>query len=167
MDVLILNRTDSTIYLPACLDGSSLKLRYPAANIEILNGRKRTVRFCPMFNPLVSRQIRKLEPNECFNPIDAYTVEIKSYPADSILCRVDQERVSIEKFWTPKGLDLENYLLPGKYELQFTYNTKRDSGVLSGWNIVPDWSDVNLDFFDRIPEVEIKSNIVTLTYKIF
>lgn len=167
LDVLIVNKTDSVIYLPGCLDGSSFKLRYPVANVEILNKEPRRRQFCPTVNPLTSQEIRRLEPGECFNPIHSYMIETRIFQADSFLFTKEHQMVTINDFWPPESLDADNYLLPGKYQLQFSYSTKKDTNVIMGWNIHPHFSDVDSSFCNKIPEIELKSNIVTLIYRIF
>src|SRR5690554_5345536 len=37
LEVLIINKTDSTIYLPGCLDGSDIRTRLPYCDFLVLN----------------------------------------------------------------------------------------------------------------------------------
>lgn len=163
IDVLIINRTDSTIYLPNSLDGSSDRTRLPYCDIEILNSKKRKGFIDVMPNPLVENDLQLLRPNECFNPISNYKLDIQIYQPDSILFFKPNTITQLTGAWLPQGLNASNYLIPKNYKIQFAYSTK-DSTTIRGWNVCKDF---NLNKLDSVPRINIKSNAVTLKYRLF
>jgi len=165
IDVLIINRTDKTIYLPNSLDGSSDLTRLPYCDIEILNSRKRGGFIDIMPNPLVENDLQLLRPNECFNPLNNYKLDIKIYQPDSVLFFKPDTRIRLTDLWLPNGLNARNYLIPKNYKIQFVYSTK--DSTFRGWNVSEHHTDFNLDKLDSIPEISIKSNIVILKYRLF
>ena len=165
INVLIINKTDSTIYLPNCLDGSSDMTRLPYCDIEILNmnTRKWGKEFVDVMpNSLVEYDLQLLRPNEYFNPLD-YKIDITKSEPDSMFFFKTQTISQLTGNWLPSGLDAKNYLLPKNYKIQFVYNTK-DTSTIRGWNTHRHFS---LDKLDSIPKISIKSNIVTLKYRLF
>ena len=166
IDVLIINRTDSTIYLPNSLDGSSDRTRLPYCDIEILNSKKRYGFIDVMPNCLVESDLQLLRPNECFNPINNYKLDIEIYQPDSIFFFKPYTATQLTGAWRPKGLDVRNYLMPKNYKIQFVYSTK-DSTTIRGWNDCEHFADFNLNKLDSVPKISIKSNVVTLKYRLF
>jgi hypothetical protein len=167
VSVLIINRTDSIIYLPNCLDGSSDRTRLPFCDIEILN--MNTSKWGRQFidvmpNPLIENDLQLLRPNESFNPL-GYRVVIEKFEPDSILFFEPSTITKLTGNWLPKGLNARNYLLPKNYKIQFVYSTE-DTTTFRNWNIHEHFSDINLDRLDSIPKINIKSNVVTLKYRL-
>ncbi|NDV59363.1 hypothetical protein [Bacteroides sp. 519] len=168
LDVLIINKTDSTIYLPGNMDGSSYGFRLPVTDFKVLNRKPRKYGlFCPMFNPMVPDELRRVKPGECFNPFNTYRIETIHYAADSILGWDAQTLTRMKNYWPHEALDAHNFLLPGNYDIQFVYSTKKDSTVLMGLNISNEWPKEKMNILDSIPVVELKSNVVRLKYRIF
>ena len=167
LDVVILNRTDSTIYLPGYLDGSANKTRQPYSDFKILNRNVSGSRFIDVMpNPLVRGDLKRLQPNDCFNPINDYHIQIDTFPPDTLFGNQTEISISLENFWSPESLDGNNFLLPGSYDVQFVYCTIEDTTILRRWNIHENFTDFDLNLLDSIPEVDIKSNIVTLKYRL-
>ena len=167
ISVLIINRTDSIIYLPHCLDGSSDGTRLPFCDIEILN--MNTSKWGRQFidvmpNPLIANDLQLLQPNESFNPL-AYRLDIKKYEPDSILFFEHSTITQLTGNWLPRGLNAKNYLIPKNYKIQFVYSTE-DTTTFRGWNIHEHFSDFNLDRLDSIPKITIRSNVITLKYRL-
>jgi hypothetical protein len=168
INVLIIHKTDSTIYLPYCLDGSSDMTRLPYCNIEILNmhtGKWEMGFVCGVVNPLVENDLQLLRPNECFNPL-AYKLDIIKFELDSISFFESHTITQLAGNWLPSGLRAKNYLIPKNYKIQFVYDTK-DTTTTYGWNTHENFTNFNLDRLDSIPRISIKSNIVTLKYRLF
>ena len=168
INVLIINKTDSTIYLPNCLNGSSDMTRLPYCNIEILNMNtwKWGIEIIDVMpNPLVESDLQLLRPNEYFNPLDN-KIDVKKYEPDSILFFDSHTITQLTGNWLPKGLSAKNYLIPKNYKIQFVYDTK-DTTTFQGWNTHEYFTDFNMDRLDSIPKISIKSNIVTLKYRLF
>ena len=168
ISVLIINKTDSTIYLPNCLDGSSEMTRLPYCDIKILNMNtgKWWVEFMDANpNPLIESDLQMLRPNECFNPLD-YKLDIEKFDADSIIYFKSHTTIQLTGNWLPRGLSAKNYLIPKNYKIQFVYSTTATK-TIRGWNTLENFTDFNLNKLDSIPKISIKSNIVTLKYRLF
>jgi len=110
INILIINRTDSTIYLPNCLDGSSDRTRLPFCDIEILNMNtrkwgKRFIDFMP--NPLIENDLQLLGPNESFNPF-GYRLDIEKFDPDSILFFKPHSITQLTGNWLPRGIYARN-----------------------------------------------------------
>lgn len=166
IDVLIINKTDSVIYLPDCLDGSSDRTRLPYCDIKILsaNTQKWGIRFLDINpNPLVETDLQLLHPNECFDPL-RYKLHVRRYDADSIWSLKSHTTAQLTGNWLPNGLDASNYLLPKNYKIQFVYSTE-DSTTSHGWNMHC-YKNFNLSKLDSIPKISIKSNVITLRYRL-
>jgi hypothetical protein len=71
LDILVINRTDSAIYLPHSLDGSDFN-RLPYCNIHFIDKRIFTGKNFADFNNGLMKisDLHILKPNEYFNPID-------------------------------------------------------------------------------------------------
>lgn len=168
IDILIINRTDSSIYLPGCLDGSADLTRLPYCDIKVLNRKIGTRKFLDVNpNPLVKGDLQILKPNDFFNPLNRYRLQIDTLPPDTLLGSKISISTSLENYWPSPILDGKNYLIPGRYEIQFVYSTVRDTIILHDWNINKGFQDFNLNILDSIPRIKIKSNIVTLKYRLF
>ena len=162
INVLIINRTNSTIYLPNCLDGSSDNTRLPFCDIEILNmnTRKWGKQFIDVMpNPLIENDLQLLRPNESFNPL-GYRLN-----TDSILFFKPHTITQLTGNWLPRGLNARNYLIPKNYKIQFVYSTE-DSTTFRGWNAHEYFTNFDLDRLDSIPKISIRSNVVTLKYRL-
>ena len=167
ISVLIINRTDTTIYLPNCLDGSSDGTRLPFCDMEILN--MNTSKWGRQFidvmpNPLIENDLQLLRPNESFNPL-GYRLNIKKFEPDSILFFEPFTITLLTGNWLPRGLNARNYLIPQNYRIQFVYSTE-DTTSFRGWNTHEHFSDFNLDRLDSIPKITIRSNVITLKYRL-
>ena len=167
INVLIINRTDSAIYLPNCLDGSSDRTRLPFCDIKILNTNTRNwgKQFIDgMPNPLIENDLQLLRPNESFNPL-GYRLYIQKFEPDSIVffkpCAITQ----LTGHWLPRGLNARNYLIPKNYKIQFVYSTE-DTTTFRGWNTHENFTNFNLDRLDSIPKISIRSNVITLKYRL-
>ena len=164
VDVLIINRTDSTIYLPNSLDGSSNLTRLPFCDIKILN-KEKVGNFIDLNpNPIIESDLQQLRPNDCFNPIRNYKLEIMHFESDSLLFNMPYTQTQLSGPWLPNGLNAKNYLIPKNYNIQFVYSTK--DSTLHDWNIHENYTNFNLTKLDSIPRINIKSNIVTLKYRL-
>ena len=166
IDVLIINKTDSAVYLPNSLDGSSDRTRLPYCDIKILNSKKHKGFIDVTPNHLVENDLQLLRPNECFNPISNYKLDIQIYQPDSILFFKSDTVTQLTGAWLPKGLNARNYLIPKNYKIQFVYSTE-DSTTIRGWNAYEHFTDFNLNKLDSVPKISIKSNVVTLKYRLF
>ena len=169
LDVLIINSTDSTIYLPGCLDGSDISTRLPYCDFLVVNRKNRTrtnwIDVNP--NPLTNLDLQVLEPGECFNPLSEYKILTRTYERDSVLQLPQGKITELYNFWEPQSLQGGNFLIPGNYEIQFIYSTISDDKILFDWNLpVNDLNEFNIDLLDRIPRIQIRSNIVELKYRI-
>lgn len=171
LDVIIINKTDSAIYLPGNMDGSSFGLRLPATDFKVLNRNKRRKRtFCPVFNLMVPGELTRLAPGECFNPLDKYRIESQFSKADSIFGWGAHTELFLENYWSHEALEGNNFLLPGNYDMQFVYSTVRDTTNQFMFGLLIDeskWSEDKMNLLDSIPEVLLKSNVVRLKYRIF
>lgn len=171
LDVVIINKTDSVIYLPGNMDGSYLGLRLPVINFKVLNRSiKRTRMFCPMFNRMVPNELTRLAPGECFNPLDRYRIETQFHEADTLFRTKAHTFMSLENYWPHEDLEGNNFLLPGNYDLQFVYSTVRDTTDQFMFDLLieeGEWPEEKMGILDSIPEVELKSNVVRLKYRMF
>ncbi|WP_289056014.1 hypothetical protein [Carboxylicivirga marina] len=168
LDVLIINKTDSTIYLPGCLDGSDIRTRLPycdflVSNKNILKPQK-WIDVSP--NPLINLDLQKLSPNDCFNPLSDYKLKSFKINKDNALNLPETTFSQLYNFWEPQSLQGRNFLLPGNYEIQFIYSTIPDENILFDWNVsCNDFEQLNIDLIDSIPEIKIQSNTVKLKYR--
>lgn len=171
LDVVIVNKTDSVIYLPGNMDGSSLGMRLPATDFKVLNRNNRRHRmYCATFNRMVPGELTRLAPGECFNPLDRYRIEKRFHEANTVLGFDERTSFSLENYWPHEGLDGDNFLLPGSYDVQFIYSTVRDTTDRIMFGFLPgewDWPEEKMPLLDSIPQVELKSNVVRLRYGIF
>jgi hypothetical protein len=164
INVLLINKTDRTIYLPGCLDGSSIPFRLPYCDVKLLNRKKIMPRMlCGMTNPMRESDLQMLKPNECFNPLNRYWLQIETFPPDSLLNFNESVITELSNYFPPAILDGQDFLIPGEYQIQFVYSTMPDSTIFFGWNTS---ADFRLELFDSIPQISITSNIVKLKYRI-
>lgn len=166
LDLILINRTDSVIYLPGSLDGSPVMTRLPYCDFEVLNrkvNRKRFIDVNP--NPLIKEDLVRLAPNECFNAFDKKTLVIKNYGYDSLINKNVIEN-SLNNYWSPFDFGHKRILWPGIYKVRVVYSTIPNSNIFAGWNIQGLFKQ-NENYIDSIPEIEIMSNIVTLRYSLF
>ena len=168
LDVVLINRTGKRIYLPGCLDGSSDKIRLPYCDFVILNPGLEFNRFIDVNpNPLLKEDLVLLNPNESFDPLKNYQLRMDTFPADTLLGLDTHVSTRLNKFWTPRGLYGNNFLIPGNYDIQFVYSTEDSIETFLGWNC----SDVSCRFvasyIDSIPRFTAKSNVVRLKYRLF
>jgi hypothetical protein len=164
INVLIINKTNSTIYLPGCLDGSSYSLRLPYCDIKLLNRKKIMEDFiCGTTNPMRENDLQMLKPNECFNPLNRYWLQIDTFPPDNLLSFQPSTITELQNYFSPSILDGKNFLIPGEYQIQFVYSTMPDTAMIFGWNTSEDF---RVELFDSIPKINIKSNVIRLKYKI-
>lgn len=157
IDIAIINMTDSVIYLAGCLDGSWDSVRMPCCDMRILNRKTRQKKHVDLLpNTLEATDFQLLKPNEAFNPINRYYLQVDTVKSLYISAR-------LKNYHSPPSLDGRNFLLPGRYDLQFVYSTNNCTATLHGWN-----TDENVqEILDRVPSIEIKSNVATLHYSLF
>lgn len=165
LDLIIINRTDSVVYLPGSLDGSPNMTRLPYCDFEVLNrkvNRRSWIDANP--NPLIKEDLVRLEPNECFNAFDKKILRIQDYGYDSI---INEHNISneISNFWSPFDFGHKRIIWPGNYKIRVVYSTISDTSIFRGWN--PDNRGFNYKYLDSIPETRIVSNIVTIKYSLF
>lgn len=175
LDILVINRTDSTIYLPHSLDGSDFN-RLPYCNIHFIEKKIFTARnFVCINNGLMkSSDLHDLQPNEYFNPINNFTYAIDTFQSDTMFGLKEKIYAEWMRPWSPQNLKGEKFLLPGKYKIQFVYSTKPDTSGYLDWVYKSSFFDdgeEDLEFdttlFNKIPEILIRSNIVELKYGLF
>lgn len=165
MNLILINRTDSVIYLPGALDGSPNMTRLPFCDFEVLNrsvNHKGWIDAMP--NPLINEDLVRLEPTESFNAFDKKIILIKDHGYDSLFMRQDIS-TDLHNFWSPFNFGHKRIIWPGKYDIKVIYSTMNDTSIFKGWN--PDDYDFNYKYLDSIPETRVESNTVTIRYSIF
>jgi hypothetical protein len=157
IDIAIINMTDSAVYLAGCLDGSWNSVRMPYCDMRLINRKTRQKKHVDLLpNMLEAIDFQLLKPNEAFNPINRYYLQVDTLKSLHVSPR-------LQNYHSPPSLDGRNFLLPGRYDLQFVYSTNNCTATLHGWN-----TDERVqEILDRVPSIEIKSNVATLHYSLF
>ncbi len=163
LDVLLVNNTDSTILLSSCLDGSSDGTRLPYCDLKILNKKAKHRPICLLPNSLLPSDLKWVPSGKSFNIIDGHKIRRDTSNNSNEKPFV---RTTLENYWYPRGFEGTNYLLPGNYKVQFHYNTI-DTTTFQGWNANEDFELFDTILLHQIPKINIKSNIVTLKYRLF
>jgi hypothetical protein len=168
LDVLIINKTDSTIYLPGSLDGSDVGIRLPYCDFLVMNRNMTQTKHLDLNpNQLTNLDLQVLEPNDCFNPLSEYKILTHSFANNSGINWPKEKFSELHNFWEPQSLQGGNFLIPGNYEIQFVYSTISDDKIILDWNISENnFDEFNIDLIDSIPRIKIQSNIVTLKYRL-
>lgn len=166
----IINKTDSTILMARCLDGSPYGFRLPFSQFNIrhqLLGEVESTFFgCGNFDPLKESDFQEVESGNGFNP----------YGGNSFC--------SIINFGFTK------FMMPGIYELTYNYSTigkeflaprnkesfQIDSNLKSwyfkeGRQVEYFRKKMELDKLDSlwncVPKVDLQSNTITIEYNLF
>jgi hypothetical protein len=165
MDLILLNRTDSVVYLPGSLDGSAIPTRLPYCDYIVQNRKvKRKYWIDANPNPLINEDLVRLEPNEYFNAFDNLSLLIKDYGYDSLL-NTNNKVTKMHDFWSPFNFGHKSIIWPGRYDIQVVYSTKNDTSFFAGWNLSD--RNFNSNYLDSIPEIYILSNAVSIRYSLF
>jgi len=168
--VEIMNKTDSTILMVRCLDGSPFGFRLPTSKFtishQLLGNLENPFFGCANVNPLKESDFQEVKPGNSFDPYGG-----------NAFCRITD-------------FSNANFLIPGIYQLTYNYSTVGND-FLPQRNIVSPQIGLSTEpwyFFEgkeeeysqeeqqlkkleslwkHIPKVKLQSNTITIEYNLF